>query len=134
MAARAEFFNANSIADRFQKILDFAKSNIALAQETQEYYANQSRAEAPRYKVGDEVWLDTRNIKTERPAKSWMTSTRAPSQKSQDPVALPTLLSLARWSPLLGPWVLQNPIGSFFWMLVPASILVVTRLATKLAT
>ena len=69
MAARAEFFNANSIADRFQKILDFAKSNIALAQETQEYYANQSRAEAPRYKVGDKVWLDTRNIKTERPAK-----------------------------------------------------------------
>ena len=69
MAARAEFFNANSIADRFQKILDFAKSNIALAQETQEYYTNQSRAEAPRYKVGDEVWLDTRNITTERPAK-----------------------------------------------------------------
>jgi hypothetical protein len=46
MAARAEFFNANSIADRLQKILDFAKSN-----------------------VGDKVWLDTRNIKTERPAK-----------------------------------------------------------------
>jgi len=53
MAVRADFFNANSIADRFQKILDFAKSNIALAQETQEYYMNQSRTEAPRYEVGD---------------------------------------------------------------------------------
>jgi hypothetical protein len=68
-AARAEFFNASSIADRFRRVLDFAKSNMALAQEAQEYYANQSRAVASRYKVGDKVWLDTRNIKTERPAK-----------------------------------------------------------------
>lgn len=68
-AARTEFFNANSIADRFQRILDFAKSNMALAQEMQEHYANQSRAAASRYKIGDKVWLDTRNIKTERPAK-----------------------------------------------------------------
>jgi hypothetical protein len=35
----------------------------------QEHYANQSRAAASRYKIGDKVWLDTRNIKTERPAK-----------------------------------------------------------------
>ncbi len=68
-ASREEFFNANSIADRFQKILDFVKSNITLAQETQEKYANQSRSAAPRYKVGDEVWLNTENVKTERPAK-----------------------------------------------------------------
>jgi hypothetical protein len=67
--ARAEHFNANSIADRFQKIHEFLRQEIALAQDRQEAYANASRSPAPAYREGDKVWLDTRNIKTERPSK-----------------------------------------------------------------
>jgi hypothetical protein len=37
--------------------------------DTGKYYANKSRSAAPRYEVGDKVWLDTKNIKTERPTK-----------------------------------------------------------------
>ena len=31
--------------------------------------ANKHQKEAPRYRVGDMVWLSTKNIKTERPSK-----------------------------------------------------------------
>lgn len=37
-----------------------------LAQIDQKYYANQCHSPAPQYKVGDMVWLDTRNLFTKR--------------------------------------------------------------------
>ena len=46
-----EFFNANSIADKFQKILNFVKSNIILAQKIQEKYINQYWFITSKYKM-----------------------------------------------------------------------------------
>jgi len=66
---REEFFNASSIANRYQQITEHLRANIEFAQERQEYFANLSRTAAPAYKPGDWVWLDTRNIKTPRPMK-----------------------------------------------------------------
>jgi hypothetical protein len=66
---RDEFFNASSIMNRYNRIIEHLRENIQFAQERQEYFANLSRAAAPAYKSGDWVWLDTRNIKTSRPMK-----------------------------------------------------------------
>lgn len=42
---------------------------MAVAQQTQEKYANHHRAETISYKVGDKVWLNLKNISTDRPSK-----------------------------------------------------------------
>lgn len=48
---------------------ELAQASLASAQELQEHYSNEYRQSAPQYKVGDKVWLDLRNIRTDRPSK-----------------------------------------------------------------
>ena len=38
-------------------------------QKTQEKYANQSWSAVSKYKMKDEIWLNTENVKTEKSAK-----------------------------------------------------------------
>lgn len=49
--------------------LDHLKAETALAQSRYEEAANRSRQPAPKFAVGQEVWLDARNLKTLRPKK-----------------------------------------------------------------
>ena len=42
---------------------------MLIAQADHERHANQHRGPAPQYKVGDLVWLDTRNLFTKRPSR-----------------------------------------------------------------
>jgi hypothetical protein len=66
---RKEFFKANTIADRFNRILTQLK---ALAQQSiarYEHYANEKREDAPMFNIDDQVFVDTRNMKTNRPMK-----------------------------------------------------------------
>ena len=66
---RRQFFKANTVTDRFQRILTQLK---ALAQQSIDRYeqnANAHREEAPKYTVGQEVFINTRNMKTNRPMK-----------------------------------------------------------------
>lgn len=68
-AQMKEFFKASEVADRFKRILDQV---TALARQAQDYYektANARRRDAPLYRVGDRVMLDTRNLKTGRPTR-----------------------------------------------------------------
>ncbi len=68
-AQKRQFYKANEVADRFGRILAQLK---ALAQQSAQRYednANTSRTASPRYVVGQKVWLDTRNLKTNRPMK-----------------------------------------------------------------
>jgi hypothetical protein len=44
-------------------------TTIASAQDAQEKAANRRRTQAPVYQVGDKVWLNMENIKTDRPYK-----------------------------------------------------------------
>src|SRR6266480_2122984 len=48
---------------------DWAEAAIAVAQQTQEQHANRHRQPAAQFKVGDKVWLNLKNVKTDRPSK-----------------------------------------------------------------
>lgn len=66
---KKEFLKANNIADRFDRILTQLKALAAQSARRYEENANESREDAPRYTVGQEVFIDTRNMKTNRPMK-----------------------------------------------------------------
>ena len=66
---KAGYYKANAVAKRFKAILTQLK---ALAQQSinkYKHYANLCYKDAPKYKVGQLVWLDARNLKTARPIK-----------------------------------------------------------------
>ena len=58
-----------SIVKKLADARSWAQMSMAAAQEGQEEYANRHRQAAPAYQVGQKVWLDLRNIKTNRPSK-----------------------------------------------------------------
>ncbi|TKA81632.1 hypothetical protein B0A49_01266, partial [Cryomyces minteri] len=60
---------AEDFATRMERIRDCLRTEMQYAQSVYEDQANSSRSPAPAYKVGDKVWLNTRNIHTERPSK-----------------------------------------------------------------
>ena len=66
---KKEFYRANVVAERLQRIIDKLTAMAKLANEKMEETANRRRSEAPRYVVGDRVFVDTRNMKTNRPMK-----------------------------------------------------------------
>lgn len=59
----------DAIAKKLSEALEFAQAALASSLERQEFYANQHRQAAPLYRPGDMVWLDLRNVKTQRPSK-----------------------------------------------------------------
>lgn len=61
--------DAESFASDMKMILEHLKAETALAQSRYEEAANRSRQPASKFTVGQEVWLDTRNLKTLRPKK-----------------------------------------------------------------
>lgn len=48
---------------------EFLRDEVKRFQMIQEEFANAHRVPAPRYSVGDKVWLATRNLETKRPSK-----------------------------------------------------------------
>ena len=55
-----------------KKLIDarnWAEAAIAVAQQTQEQHANRHRQPAAQFQVGDKVWLNLKNVKTDRPNK-----------------------------------------------------------------
>ena len=55
-----------------KKLLDarnWAEAAMAIAQQTQEQHANHHRQPVEQFRVGDKVWLNRRNIKTDHPSK-----------------------------------------------------------------
>ena len=58
-----------SVVRKLREVWDWAKASMAMAQQTQEDQTNRVRSEAPRFKVGDKVWLNLKNIRTKRPCK-----------------------------------------------------------------
>ncbi|KAI1553822.1 hypothetical protein PtrEW4_012320, partial [Pyrenophora tritici-repentis] len=49
---------------------DELRASMQWAQAKQAEYANEGRLPAPAFKVGDQVMLDTRNLRTKRPSAS----------------------------------------------------------------
>ena len=60
---------AEAFVARMQEATEWAQAAMAAAQDRQEVSANRSRQPAPRYKPGDYVWLNLKNVKTTRPSK-----------------------------------------------------------------
>jgi hypothetical protein len=63
-----------STNDRATELTDTIKEltlNIKKAQDAYTFQANKKRVPAPDYQIGDQVWLRTTNIKTNRPTKKF---------------------------------------------------------------
>lgn len=56
-------------ASKMEDILGLLRTNLLNAQVSQEHYANAHRQPAPAWRVGDLVYVDTRNIKTDHKIK-----------------------------------------------------------------
>ena len=59
----------NSFVEKMAKINEVLKEQMVFVQASYEYYANVHKQNVPNYVLGDEVWLDTRNMQTKRPSK-----------------------------------------------------------------
>ena len=60
---------ATSIANRMQEVWEFTRGEMAKSQQAQVKAANRHQKSSPEYRVGDLVWLSTKNFHTERPSK-----------------------------------------------------------------
>jgi hypothetical protein len=60
---------ADRIVRKLQTAREWAQSAMTYAQQVQEENTNRYRQQSPSYKVGDKVWLDLTNIRTNRPSK-----------------------------------------------------------------
>ncbi|KAI0991941.1 hypothetical protein K3495_g16246, partial [Podosphaera aphanis] len=66
---REQITSGNDFASKMAEILEVLRSNLRYAKEKQEISSAANRSPAPAYRVGDEVFLDARNINTSRPIK-----------------------------------------------------------------
>jgi RNase H-like domain found in reverse transcriptase/Reverse transcriptase (RNA-dependent DNA polymerase)/Integrase zinc binding domain/Integrase core domain/Chromo (CHRromatin Organisation MOdifier) domain/Aspartyl protease len=69
MIKRLQQIDANNFADRMNKLTELLRSELTYAQAVQEYHANKGRLPAYDFKEGDKVYLNTRNLRTQRPSK-----------------------------------------------------------------
>lgn len=60
---------ADKFAEGMKELTDFLHAEMGLAQTRHADQADKSRSPAPIFKEDDHVWLDTRNLKMERPSK-----------------------------------------------------------------
>ena len=60
---------AKEFAERMKEIHEEAGAALSKARDDMTRYADQHRGSAPEYKVGDKVWLSTKDIKINRPSR-----------------------------------------------------------------
>ncbi|QSS72061.1 hypothetical protein I7I50_03115 [Histoplasma capsulatum G186AR] len=68
--ARSPVQAAENIVSKLKKAREWAEASMASAQQDYEDQANTRRSPATRYSIGDKVWLDLKNIKTDRPSRT----------------------------------------------------------------
>ena len=64
---RSDNASAEQFADHMKRVLEETRAALKQAAEDMARYYNAKRSPPPKFKVGDKVWLDRRNIKTTRP-------------------------------------------------------------------
>jgi hypothetical protein len=60
---------ANDFAEKMKKIRDEAAAALEKTQKTMKKYYDAHRRDAPEFKVGDKVWIEGKDITTDRPTK-----------------------------------------------------------------
>jgi hypothetical protein len=76
--ARSDQQAADHLAEKINRLREFLRDNIKWAQAKQAEYANAHRLPAPKFRVGDYVMLDSRNIRTTRPSQTLDFKNRGP--------------------------------------------------------
>ena len=66
---KRQFYQANTVADRFERIITQLKALAKQSIQKYEDYANESREDAPRYSENQLIHVNTKNMKTSRPMK-----------------------------------------------------------------
>ncbi|TQV90502.1 retrovirus polyprotein [Cordyceps javanica] len=66
---RLDVAAADKFAEWMTKLTTNLREEMDMAQSQHAEQANRSRSSAPTYKHGDKVWLDTRNLRIDRPSK-----------------------------------------------------------------
>jgi hypothetical protein len=82
-------FNADKLVEHFNDVHQTLKTELHQAQAHQELYANKTRTPAPKYQVGDLVWLSSKNITSQRPSHKldWKKLGPYPVEKIVSPYA-----------------------------------------------
>jgi hypothetical protein len=65
---RLKLASVNDFVDRMSKGLEEAKSAFSKAKDEYTLYYNRPREPAPELQPGDQVWVDTTDIATDRPS------------------------------------------------------------------
>lgn len=60
---------ADAFANEMARLTEILRLEMTMAQAQHAEYANENRMPAPHYREGDEVWLETKNLSIERPAR-----------------------------------------------------------------
>ena len=68
--ARLQIENADRFAEKMNQLHEFLREEIAYAQALQEDYANKRRIPAPAYQVGDRMFIEAQNLRSERPSRN----------------------------------------------------------------
>ena len=66
---RSPIQKADNIFTKLKQTSDWAQTAMVVAQQEQQQYADKTRAQAPKYKVGDKVWLTLEDIATATESK-----------------------------------------------------------------
>jgi hypothetical protein len=68
---RSPIQRADMIVRKLKEARDWAEASMANAQQVQEEVTNRKRQQAPSFQVHDKVWLNLKNIRTERPTRKF---------------------------------------------------------------
>ena len=75
--------DGDAFASKMESIMEVLRSNLLAAQAAHEHQANRTRNPAPAYRAGDLVFLDRRNITTDRPMQKLEQRFLGPFQVTQ---------------------------------------------------
>ena len=67
---RSPIQQAEELVRKLQAAREWAQAAMATAQQVQEDSTNRRRRQAPAFQVGDKVWLNLKNIRTDRPSRT----------------------------------------------------------------
>ena len=110
---RAELLSADKITARQEAMTKWLTDNLTWAQADQARHANSSRAPHPDYKVGDWVYVNTRDFSIKKQSRSLSSKNAGPWQITRNidnkafELDIPEHLKQAGLTPIFHPWKLH---------------------------